>query len=522
MSSRRIALLLGLITLAGLILRLFQYDQSLMGDELSTLWIVENNSLRGTIDVVRSHAEITPPFSFVLSWFAAKLGSDPNLIRVPSLIAGTVSIPLLYLLGKRTIGVVAGLAAATVMALSPFMTYFSGNGRAYAVMLLLLIGSTLLMLKAAEDGRARWWIGYAVLSCLAMYTHYTAMFVLLAQLLWLLWVHPAARRPAILANLGAAVFFIPWVPGLRADFDSPTQPVLEALQTKGFDGKRYAFEQWGFGHPLIDPAWVPGRFVMIVIAAGLAAAAVLTARKLWAEAKSRSSSGEKGSTWPIPSGLVLVLLIAIATPLGEALLALVGTDLLGSRNMTASWYGFALSIGALITIPGGMLAVACTCVVLGGYGAAAANLLRGEAKVFNVKGPAKTIDAEAGPGDVVVDMNAVLTTPVPQTPLDAYMKSDVPVFLPRLPLGDPPFLPLTPIREPNEEFAEAFAQAEGHRVFLLAPELVTVEESAQSGKKLKRPVVEPDRVLLPAGAEIVETESFPSYYPWNLYTITVE
>ena len=67
-------------------------------------------------------------------------------------------------------------------------------------------------------------------SCAAVYTHYTAVFVLGAQLLWLLWAHPEARRPALLANLGAALAFLPWISGLIADLNSPTTKILGALQ----------------------------------------------------------------------------------------------------------------------------------------------------------------------------------------------------------------------------------------------------------------------------------------------------
>jgi hypothetical protein len=38
-----------------------------------------------------------------------------------------------------------------------------------------------------------------------MDTHYTAIFVLLAQYLWLLWYLPGSRLPATLANVGAAL-----------------------------------------------------------------------------------------------------------------------------------------------------------------------------------------------------------------------------------------------------------------------------------------------------------------------------
>lgn len=96
---RRIDLILIiLVMLAGLGLRISRYGQSLFADEISTLWIVRNNDLSGVISTVKTDAEISPPLYFVLAWFSTKLGSAPELVRLPSLIAGVLSIPLAYVL----------------------------------------------------------------------------------------------------------------------------------------------------------------------------------------------------------------------------------------------------------------------------------------------------------------------------------------------------------------------------------------------------------------------------------------
>ena len=50
---------------------------------------------------VASDAEISPPLYFMLAWASTKLGSAPELIRLPSLIAGVASIPLIYLVPER-------------------------------------------------------------------------------------------------------------------------------------------------------------------------------------------------------------------------------------------------------------------------------------------------------------------------------------------------------------------------------------------------------------------------------------
>src|SRR4029079_13021536 len=139
------------------------------------------------LSAVRSTDEITPPLFFVFAWASSKLGSNPEWLRLPSLLAGTASIPLLYLVGKRLLGRADAVGAAALVALSPFMIYYSTEARAYSLMIFFLIVSTLALLRALAGRGTGWWIVYALASAAAMYSHYTASFPLLAQALWALW-----------------------------------------------------------------------------------------------------------------------------------------------------------------------------------------------------------------------------------------------------------------------------------------------------------------------------------------------
>jgi len=120
------------LTLVGFLIRLANFDQSLLGDELSTYWIIHGHSLGDVLSSVHSNDEITPPLYFILGWLSLKIGSDPEWVRLPSLLAGTATIPLIYVLGARTVGRAAGLVACAVFAFSPFMIYYSDEARSYA------------------------------------------------------------------------------------------------------------------------------------------------------------------------------------------------------------------------------------------------------------------------------------------------------------------------------------------------------------------------------------------------------
>lgn len=504
-------LALGLITLIGLVLRLHLYGRSLLGDELSTLWIVQNHNLLDTVRVVGTNAEITPPLSFILSWFTTRLGDAPELVRLPSLIAGTATIPLVYLLGRKAVGTGAGLVGAAVFALSPFTTYFAANGRGYAVMLLLLAGSTLVMLRGIETSKPVWWVVYGALSALAMYSHYTAAFVLLAQLGWLFVLYPESRIAALVANGFAALLYLPWIPKVMTDFDSPTTDVMEALQGSGLESKLESLVQWVFGHQLFDISVFPGTAILLVTAAGvlLALGFVIFSR--------RARSGIEAA--PLRGGFVLLVTIAVATPLAEALLLVIGTDLFGSRNMTASWYGLAPLIGALVVLPGGVVTLVSGALVLGGFGASAVKLWGDSGNLVAAKEVAGAIDEEAGPGDVVVDSFVASDTPTPLTPLKAHMNNDLPYFALGMPEGPPPFLPfVTQITPPSEKLDQAFGEARGV-IFLRVPTGVAVVEGKPGKPVSQDNYLAERRLVLPAGAKIESEESFPAFKGSDLYVI---
>ncbi|MDQ2701030.1 MAG: glycosyltransferase family 39 protein [Actinomycetota bacterium] len=448
-ATRLLWLGLALSLAAGIYLRISVYGQSVVGDELSTLWIVDNHSLGGTIDFVSGDGEISPPLFFAAAWLASKLGSAAELIRLPSLLAGAGSLVIYYVIGTRLFGRTAAIIATCVASFSPILVYFSANGRSYSLMLFLLLASLLCLLLAADDGRKRWWVGYALASCLAMYTHYTAAFVLIAQLAWLFWANPEARKPALISNVGAAALFLPWLPGYFADSDSPTIPILEALQGHGFEAKRIAVEQllfWRIG----SGEWsMAGRWDAVLISVALFAALVVFAVRM----KRRSAF-----SWRPSPELVLLVLIAVATPVGALILGVFSTDVFGGRNLAGSWVALPLLAGALLAACGAVWGTVCTLAVIAGLAYTSVELTdRGNTEI-PYKDTAAYIESIAGPGDVVV--NRAHLTPVPLTPLDAYLDPDLPGYRIGLPVSDPPFLPGSiEIPDPAEQLDQAL---DGH------------------------------------------------------------
>lgn len=410
-----------LLTVIGLTIRMLVARESLFADELSTYWIVATHGLHQVLALIYGtaaikHAEITPPLDFVASWLTVQLGHSPMLLRLPSLMAGTLTIPVIYLLGLRTVGRVRATVATALTVVSPFMVYYSTEARAYAVMMLLVAGSTLAMLLAVDTGRRRWWVVYAVCASLAFWTHNTCLFVLGAQLLWVLWAHPPARRPALLATLGAGLGVLPWLPGFINELQSPTLTILSDLSPFSAFAVWEVFTHWTIGYPyggLASLTQIPGTpALMLILAAGLLAAAGGLLRYV------RERPVRHRITWPPRDDrVVLLIILLLVTPVAEGLISAVSTHIFGLRNLAASWPELALVFAVILLGAGprvGLLAAAMVTIALA---LGAGLMVSGRYQRPDYQAAAGFVQASVKPGDVVLDETGDLS-PGPLTGLD--------------------------------------------------------------------------------------------------------
>ena len=395
------ALPVALIVFVGAALRAAQLDQSLIGDEMWSYVAVTKPDFGSMLDYVRSDEEITPPLFTTLSWLAGKVSYSFDVLRLPSLLAGILTIPIVYGIGMRTLGRRVALTAAALTALSPFLAWYSIELRAYSLVTMLAAASTLLLLTALKRGTLAWWAGYAALSCAAMYTHYTAAYVLAAQLAWVVTFHPGARKAAILANVAAAVAYLPWLGGLRDDLQSPSQDIFAKLAPFNWDNFSSFTIRLPFGNPGLDLTGFLGKGAVAVLIAGFA-----IALGGWAVRRFGPSREDRG-TGPDRErreAVILLAMIGLAAPLGIAFVSLVGPDQFLPRNLTVSSPGILLSFAALLCAGTLATRIASTTLVVGVFAFGAAKNLDPEFQRTAYEDGAAYIDATAEDEDVVLDI----------------------------------------------------------------------------------------------------------------------
>jgi 4-amino-4-deoxy-L-arabinose transferase-like glycosyltransferase len=105
-----------------------------------------------------------PPVGFWLQVLSAKIfGFNTVSILLPQALAGVLSVLLLYYLVRRHFGVVAGLIAALVLAISPVSVVTNRNATIDSTLALCLLIGAWAVLRAAETGRLRWLLLTAVI-----------------------------------------------------------------------------------------------------------------------------------------------------------------------------------------------------------------------------------------------------------------------------------------------------------------------------------------------------------------------
>jgi 4-amino-4-deoxy-L-arabinose transferase-like glycosyltransferase len=118
----------------------------------------------------RSAARLHSLYLYATVPSVAALGLTELGARVPSVLAGLLSVALLSRLVRRSAGVAAGLLASGLLAISPWHVLISRTGHEWCFLPTVTLVTVLLVLRALE-GRGSWLLaGLAAGACLYTYT----------------------------------------------------------------------------------------------------------------------------------------------------------------------------------------------------------------------------------------------------------------------------------------------------------------------------------------------------------------
>ena len=192
-TSRNTALLVlaGLI-LAGLVLRL-AVPRGIWLDEAISI----HQARLSLHDLVRNlyNGDRQPPLYHLTLWLTIRaFGHGEFAVRLPSLIAGTLVIPVLYELGRELYDRRTGLIAAAFAAVSPVLIWYAQEVRMYEFVALFGLLALLTQLRAIRNGTMLNWAAYILATAALLWSHYFGLLLILVQQLIFVGVLVHRRR----------------------------------------------------------------------------------------------------------------------------------------------------------------------------------------------------------------------------------------------------------------------------------------------------------------------------------------
>ena len=137
-------------------------------DEYSSIWAALQTLQKG-VPVLPSGCPYLQGllFTYIDAVFIRAFGVSEWAARLPSLLASVLTLPLVFVWGRRTFGPWAGLIATTLTALGPASIVWGGRARMYALQQMLLVWALYAFyigyIEARQDTQsARWRWAFAI------------------------------------------------------------------------------------------------------------------------------------------------------------------------------------------------------------------------------------------------------------------------------------------------------------------------------------------------------------------------
>lgn len=225
--SRILLLLLILLAFAW---RIHSLDtQSLWRDEVDAIFFA-TRPLPEAVAMFMQRAQNGPLYFLTLRpWFRI-VGTTEFALRFPSVLAGTLSIPLLYQITRRLLPAIElsgpfsqggerrgggaeeqaileplslyhlqssaflPLLAATFLAINPYQLWYSQEGKMYAMIVCLTLAITCCWLQGISKGGWKPWLAYFLLTSASIYTHLLMVLIIPLHVVWFLIAWPQSKR----------------------------------------------------------------------------------------------------------------------------------------------------------------------------------------------------------------------------------------------------------------------------------------------------------------------------------------
>jgi hypothetical protein len=181
--ERRLASSIGVIVAVSLAAAFVLRGMAALGtylnpDEALHYVLVNQDSLAAAYRASLTNAH--PPLYFVLLYYWRFVGNSELMLRLPSILASTAACWMAFRWIALALGRTAGLAGLLLMAFSPALTALGAEVRAYSVLLFCMAAALYFLERAFQDQQVSSIIYSSLFLYLAILTHYSALWFVLA------------------------------------------------------------------------------------------------------------------------------------------------------------------------------------------------------------------------------------------------------------------------------------------------------------------------------------------------------
>jgi mannosyltransferase len=180
------------IVLLALTLRIFGLDaKSVFADESASFRFAQLD-WTGFWNTITSR-EANMALYYIVMRFWIRISSAVWFVRLFSALAAVATVPVVFFLGRRLFSAEAALFGSALLALNSFHILYSQAARGYTLAVLLVTLCSLYFIRALEEADWHPAGAYVVSATAALYAHFFAAFVLLAQLFSLFFLKSQSR-----------------------------------------------------------------------------------------------------------------------------------------------------------------------------------------------------------------------------------------------------------------------------------------------------------------------------------------
>jgi len=172
------------ILILGLGLRLYRLGDNLFWfDEVGVAVAAEQPSLHEALAVSQSYI-MSMPLDYAVAWGVARLSQSESILRLPSVIWGTLTLFAVYFLYREITNEYTAFLGMFLLALTPIHIRYSQELKFYAPLVFFYVVASYFALIAVRKKEPHLWAIFLVITMIGILFHVYTALVLVNLTLW--------------------------------------------------------------------------------------------------------------------------------------------------------------------------------------------------------------------------------------------------------------------------------------------------------------------------------------------------